>query len=347
MRTRVARLYGAHDLRVEEQPISPPGPGEVLLAMAAGGICGSDLHYYQDGGIGTIRVREPIIIGHEAAGTVLTLGDGVEGLVVGDKVALNPSHPCGTCKFCREGLPMHCLEMRFKGSAIRLPHEQGLFRDRITYLASQCVKVAPGISVAEAACSEPLAVCVHACNRGGALLGKKVLVTGSGPIGVLCAALAARGGAAEVVVTDLQDAPLAVAEKMGATHTINVARDGGDMADYAADKGHFDLAFECTAAAPAIHSAIAALRPLGTLVQVGVAGDTPLPLNMVVAKEIDLRGTHRFHAEFAEATGLINRRAIDVRPMITHTFPMDQAAAALAVAGDRSQAVKVHLAFAA
>lgn len=128
MQTRLARLYQKGDLRVETDTVPAPGPGEVLLKMAAAGICGSDLHYYQDGGFGPVRVREPIIPGHEASGRVSRAGEGVE-LKAGTLVAVNPSQPCGHCEYCGKGLPIHCLDMRFMGSAMRLPHEQGMFRD--------------------------------------------------------------------------------------------------------------------------------------------------------------------------------------------------------------------------
>lgn len=346
MKTRVCRLYGQNDLRIETDDVAVPQEGEVLLAIAAGGICGSDMHYVSDGGIGTIRVREPIILGHEASGRVLSVGRGVTGLTVDDGVAINPSRPCGTCGYCAEGLPMHCLEMRFSGSAMRLPHEQGLFRDKIIVQAEQCIRLPEGSDLGAVACAEPLAVCLHAARMAGDIAGKRVLITGAGPIGSLCAAIAANAGAAEVVVTDLQDAVLDVARRMGATRTINVARDGAEMERYGADKGYFHLAFECSAAAPAIKSAVTALRPRGVLVQVGVAGDTPMPVNALVGKEIRLQGTHRFHEEFAEAVEAITTGRIDVRPMITGRYPLDQATEAFAAAGDRSRSVKVHLEFA-
>lgn len=349
METRVCRLHGQNDLRVESIALIGPAAGEVLVALGAGGICGSDLHYWQDGGFGPIRVQEPIILGHEAAGTVVELGEGVTGLRVGDRVALNPSHPCGTCAFCLEGNPQHCLTMRFKGSALRFPHEQGMFRDHIAIGAKQCHVIAPGISMAAAACAEPLAVCLRALGRAegriGTLRGKRVLVTGAGPIGALCAALAAQNGAAEVVVTDLQDATLAVARKMGATTTINVRTDAGALDPWLADKGKFDLTFECSAAAPAIRQAIAATRPMGTIIQVGVTGDTPIPLNMLVGKEIGLIGTHRFDCEFAAAVKLINNGTLALDAMVTHSFPLEKAEEAMAAAADRSQSVKVQIVF--
>jgi L-idonate 5-dehydrogenase len=345
MKTRVCRLYGQNDLRIEVEDAPAPGAGQVLLAIASGGICGSDMHYHSEGGIGTIRVREPIILGHEASGRVLSVGPGVRGLAEGDGVAINPSRPCGGCTYCVEGLPVHCLKMRFNGSAIRLPHQQGLFRDRIVVDAAQCIPVPAGSDLNAVACAEPLAVCLHAAKIAGPMDGKRVLVTGAGPIGILCAAIAARAGAAEIVVTDLEDAVLEVALQMGATRTINVARSPDDMARYSQEKGYFHLAFECSAAAPAISSAIAALRPLGVLVQVGVTGATPIPVNMLVAKEIRMQGTHRFNEEFAEAVAAIISGRIDPRPIITGRYPLEDAAHAFAAAADRSRSVKVHLQF--
>ncbi|MCY1666912.1 L-idonate 5-dehydrogenase [Rhizobium sp. SL86] len=345
MKTRVARLYAQRDLKVEEADYAPPGPGEVLLAMAAGGICGSDLHYYQDGGFGPVRVREPIIAGHEASGFVAALGEGVDGLAVGQLVAVNPSQPCGHCRFCDIGQPIHCLNMRFMGSAMRLPHENGMFRDRFIVPAIQCHAVGGAVSPGEAACAEPLAVCLHAVAQAGDLTGRSVLVTGAGPIGLLVVAAARHAGAGEIVVTDLTDAALARAPAMGATQTINVATNPDGLAPFQENKGTFDVAFDCSAAGPALRSVFAAIRPRGTIVQVGVTGDMTIALNALVAKEIVWRGSQRFHDEFAQAVRLISTRGIDVRPIISHTFPLEQAVDAFEQAGDRTAACKVQLTF--
>lgn len=346
MQTRLCRLYGKKDIRIETAKISPPHAGEVLVQIGAGGICGSDMHYYQDGGFGPIRVKEPIVLGHEVAGTVRDVGAGVVGLKPGDRIALNPSHPCGACKFCSTGLFQHCMNMRFFGSALRFPHEQGAFRDQIVVGAGQCFLVKDNVTMAEAACAEPLAVCLHARNRAPDLRGRRVLVTGSGPIGVLCAALAAEAGAIEVVITDIQDVPLKVAKQVGATRVINIATNSTELEAYSADKGHFDVAFECSAAVSAIHSSIETTLPQGTVIQVGVTGDAPVPINCIVGKEISFLGSHRFHGEFAAAVDLIGNRAIDLSPMITGTFPLEDAAEAFEIAGDRSRAVKTQLSFA-
>lgn len=350
MKTRICRLHAKNDLRVEEVEVSHPGRGEVLVAMGAGGICGSDMHYWLDGGFGPIRVQEPIILGHEIAGTVREVGEGVEGLSIGDRVAINPSRPCNDCTYCRQGLQQHCLTMRFFGSALRFPHEQGGFRDLMVVGAAQCVRLEnPEVTLAEAACAEPLAVCLHALNRAGAmagnLAGKRVLVTGAGPIGALTVAALRHAGAEQIVITDLEDYPLEVARRMGATEAVNIKTDAARLDVFMADKGQFDLTFECSAAPSAIRSAVMATRPQGAVIAVGVAGDTAVPLNLIVGKEITFAGTHRFTGEYAKAVRLIDRRIVDVRPIITSTFDIGEAETAFGVAKDRHSAVKVQLSF--
>ncbi|MDB5525780.1 MAG: idnD [Rhizobium sp.] len=343
--TRVARLHGERDIRLEVATVRFPGEGEVLLRMAAAGICGSDLHYYQQGGFGPVRVREPIIPGHEASGYVAAIGVGVSGLAIGQLVAVNPSQPCGHCKFCSAGQPIHCLSMRFMGSAMRLPHEQGMFRDLMVVPARQCVPAGDLVSPGEAACAEPLAVCLHAVSHAGDVAGKRALVTGAGPIGSLVVAVLRHAGASEIVVTDLTDAALERAEAMGATRTINVTRDANLLDGYAGEKGHFELAFECSAAAAAIRTATELVKPRGTIVQVGVTGDVAIPLNALVGKELRYLGSQRFDKEFAIAVELIGTRTIDVRPIISHSFPLEDAVAAFEKAGDRTAACKVQLTF--
>ena len=178
-------IHAAKDLRIEERETEQPGPGQVEVAIEAGGICGSDLHYYNHGGFGAVRVREPMILGHEVAGTIKALGEGVSSLTVGDRVAVSPSRPCNHCEFCLKGQQNQCLNMRFYGSAMPMPHIQGAFRQRLVAESWQCHKVGDGISIHEAAFAEPLAVTLHAVARAGSLLNKRVLVTGSGPIGAL------------------------------------------------------------------------------------------------------------------------------------------------------------------
>ncbi len=341
---RALVVHAPKDLRADDLREDAPGEGQVLLKMAAGGICGSDLHYYNHGGFGPVRLKEPMVLGHEVSGRVAELGSGVTGLAVGDLVSVNPSRPCGACRYCAEGAHNHCLNMRFYGSAMPFPHIQGAFREALVVEAGQCVK-AEGVSPGEAAMAEPLSVALHATRRAGPLLGKRVLVTGCGPIGMLCLMAARRAGASEIVATDIEDRPLDLARGAGAEHTINVAREPAALAAYGADKGHFDLLYECTGVQAALVGALAVLRPRGVVVQVGMGGEMTLPMLQICGKELELRGAFRFHEEFALAVEMISKGLIDVKPLITHTLKFDDAVAAFELAGDRSRVMKAQIAF--
>lgn len=345
MKAKVCQLHAKRDLRIEEFQLPPIGPSDVLIAVGRGGICGSDLHYFFDGGFGPIQIQHPIILGHEVSGTIIEVGSAVKHLNAEEKIAINPSQPCGSCDFCDEANFQHCVNMRFLGSARTVPHVQGGFRELIVINQKQCHKIKPEVSLAEAACAEPLAVCLHAANQAGDLADKRVMVTGAGPIGSLCVAVAALRGASEIIVTDLQDFTLSVAQRMGATKTFNVSKSKSTTFVECDDSNNFDVIFECSAAEPAIHTAIQAVRPRGTIIQVGVTGSISLPLNALVGKEIVLKGTHRFHQEFQDAVDLINRKAIDVTPIITQIFTIDEAEQAFSVANNRKKAVKVQIDF--
>lgn len=341
---RAIVIHAAHDLRIEERPEESPGPGQMRLRLATGGVCGSDLHYYHNGGFGAVRLREPMILGHEVSAYVEELGPGVSGFQPGQLVAVSPSRPCGGCRYCLEGAPNHCLNMRFYGSAMPFPHIQGAFRESLVADAGQCVD-ASGLTAGEAAMAEPLAVTLHATTRAGGLLGKRVLVTGCGPIGVLSILAARRAGAAEIVATDLSGFTLSLAAQVGADRVINTGKEPEALAAYGADKGYFDVLYECTGVAAALAGGIAALRPRGVILQLGLGGDMALPMMAITAKELELRGSFRFHPEFAVGVGLMQKGLIDVKPLITQTVPLDQAEAAFRLASDRTQAMKAQIAF--
>ncbi|MEM8870491.1 MAG: L-idonate 5-dehydrogenase [Pseudomonadota bacterium] len=337
-------IHAARDLRIEERQAKDPGPGEVQIRMATGGICGSDLHYYNHGGFGAIRLREPMTLGHEVSGYISKCGPDVSDLREGQLVAVSPSRPCYRCAYCREGLHNHCLNMRFYGSAMPFPHIQGAFSEVLTADAAQCAP-ADGLSPGEAAMAEPLAVCLHAVRQAGALLGKSVLVTGCGPIGILSILAARRAGADHVVATDLSDFTLGVAKQAGADEVFNMAQSPDALDRFAVGKGHFDVLFECSGAAPALVAGIGTLRPRGIVVQLGLGGDMELPMMTITAKELQLRGSFRFHSEFFTGVSLMQKGLIDVKPLITQTLPMDDAVAAFEIASDRSQAMKAQIAF--
>lgn len=337
--------HGAKDLRLSDCDLEDPGAGEVAIRLARGGICGSDLHYFNHGGFGAVRLREPMILGHEVSGHVTALGAGVDGLEVGQLVAVSPSRPCGACGECLRGLANHCLNMRFYGSAMPFPHIQGAFREALIAKASQCVP-ADGLDPGQAAMAEPLSVALHAVRRAGDMLGKRVLVTGCGPIGVLVILAARRAGAAQIVATDLSDRTLDFARAAGADLALNTGQDPEALAPFAAGKGTLDVLFECSGAQPALVAGISALRPRGRVVQLGLSGDMSLPMMQITAKELDLCGSFRFHEEFAVAVEMMRKGLIDVRPLMTHSFPLADFAQAFAIANDRSKAMKVQLDFA-
>ncbi|KQX30083.1 L-idonate 5-dehydrogenase [Variovorax sp. Root434] len=339
-------IHAPDDLRLDEQDAGEIGPGQVLVKVGMGGICGSDLHYFHNGGFGTVRIKEPMVLGHEVAGTVVAVAPGVESVRIGDKVAVNPSRPCGACKFCLEGLPNQCLDMRFYGSAMRTPHVQGAFRNMLLCEATQCVKVAEHVPLRLAALAEPFSVGLHGVSRAGPLLGKRVLVSGCGPIGVLAIAAARAHGAAEITATDVVDEPLAIARAMGADNVINVAKEKAWVSRHSADKGTFDVMLECSGNERALRDGLEVMRPRGVVVQLGLGGDVSIPQNMVVAKELSICGSFRFHAEFALAVRLINEGRVDLSPVVTHTFPMLQARQAFELASDRQKAMKVLIDFA-
>jgi L-idonate 5-dehydrogenase len=339
-------IHAAKDLRLEDRPGEKPGPGEVSLRLATGGVCGSDLHYYHNGGFGTVRLREPMILGHEVSAYVDEIGEGVTTLKPGQLVAVSPSRPCGHCRYCQEGMQNQCLNMRFYGSAMPFPHIQGAFREQLVALQSQCVP-ADGLTAGEAAMAEPLAVTLHATKRAGQMFGKRVLVTGCGPIGVLSILAARRAGAAEIVATDLSDFTLAIARSAGADRVINTGREPEGLVAYGADKGYFDVLYECSGAAPALASGIGALRPRGVILQLGMGGDMNLPMQAITTKELDLRGSFRFHEEFALGVELMRKGLINVKPLITHSVPLASAEEAFKLASDRSQAMKAQIVFSA
>ena len=342
-----AVCHAKKDLRIESQTDRPLQADEVRVGVAFGGICGSDLHYYHRGAVGDFALREPMTLGHEISGVVLEVGSAVSGLHAGMKAALDPSRPCLSCGYCRAGRSNLCINMLFLGSAGRFPHVQGGFAEHLVLRQDQIVAVPDSTDLLQLSVAEPLSVGLHAVNRAGTLLGKRVLVTGSGPIGLLTARAAQQAGAVEIVATDVADRPLQIArERMGVTHTLNVAADAAAFSPYERDGGYFDVAFEASGAPTALASVFKVIRRGGRIVQVGMqpAGTAPVPVNMLQSREIELVGAFRAHDEFRLAVQLIVERRLDVTPILSGTFPLARAVEALEAAGDRSRVIKLHLA---
>lgn len=344
---RACVLHSAEDLRVEQRPDAALAGDEVRIRFGAGGICGSDLHYYFEGRVGDFEVREPLILGHEMAGEVAEVGPQVRDLRVGQRVAVNPSHPCRHCRFCRGGMENLCSRMRFLGSASVMPHVQGAFQETFVTRERQCVVLPPGMDYGIAAFGEPLAVSIHAVNRAGALLGKHVLITGCGPIGALILLVARRAGAASVTMTDVADGQLEAVRRLGADETVNVDSNQRALEPFRESKGRFDVALEASGAVSAIETCIDCTRPGGRVVQVGMLppGMVPVPVNKVMAKEIDFVGSFRFHHEFDTAVAYLVEGLIDVAPLLSGQFDASDADRAFHAAAARNGTMKVQIVF--
>ena len=343
-----AVCHGRKDLRIEPVEDRQLGRGDVRVAVAYGGICGSDLHYFHNGAVGDFKVREPLTLGHEISGVVMEVGSEVGHLTPGMKAALDPSRPCLSCSYCRAGRSNLCSNMFFLGSAGRFPHVQGGFSEHLVLRQDQVVPVPDDTDLLQLSVAEPLSVGLHAVTRAGALTGRRVLVTGSGPIGLLTARSARHAGALEVVATDIAARPLEVARQhMGASHTVNVAADPQGLVAFEADGGYFDVAFEASGSAAALASIFKVIRRGGRIVQVGMlpAVTAPVPVNVLQSREIELVGAFRASDEFRLAVRLIVERVIDVAPILSGTYPLSEAVAALEMATDRTRFVKLHLAF--
>ncbi len=258
-------VHAAGDLRVETVETPELQAHQLQVRVRCGGICGSDLHYYQHGGFGTVRIQQPMVLGHEVAGSIEAVGSAVQGFASGERVAISPSRPCGQCRCCQQRLHNHCLDMRYCGSAMRMPHVQGAFRQRIVCDAAQAHRLAEHVSDGEGAMAEPLSVALHAVNRAGPLLGKSVLVTGCGPIGAMVVIAARRAGAMRIVATDMAAQPLRTALKIGADEAIDVKDPTDALKAFTADKGQFDVLFEASGNARALVGAFDALRPRGII----------------------------------------------------------------------------------
>ena len=341
-----AVCHGKKDLRIEPLEERALGSDEVRVGVAFGGICGSDMHYYHRGAVGDFAVREPMTLGHEISGVVVEVGADVRGIRPGMKAALDPSRPCLTCRYCRAGRGNLCTDMFFLGSAGRFPHVQGGFAQRLVLRQDQIIPVPANTDLLKLSVAEPLSVGLHAVAQAGSLMGKRVIVTGSGPIGLLTARCARLAGAIEVVSTDIEDAALAVAfMHMGASRTVNVAANPEGLAEFEVDGGYFDVAFEASGSHAALASLFKVIRRGGRIVQVGMMppGTAPVPINVLQSREIELVGAFRANGEFRLAVDMIVSGAVDVSPILSATYPLSQATTAFELAGDRSKVVKLHL----
>ncbi|MET9829899.1 L-idonate 5-dehydrogenase [Streptomyces sp. NPDC006385] len=335
-------IHGQGDLRVEEVPVPEPGPGQALVAVRYGGVCGSDLHYWRHGGVGDFRLREPMVLGHEVVGTVVSYGEAGTGPAPGTAVAVHPATACEVCPECADGRRNVCRDTRYLGSAARFPHVQGGFAARVAVPAGQLRPLPAGLGPRRAALAEPLSVALHAVRRAGDVAGRHVLVTGAGPIGCLVVAAAKAAGAARVTATDLLPAALRYAHAVGADTLVRA-----DDPDDAGWPSEVDVAVEASGVAAGLDTCLRLVRRGGVVVQLGMlpAGRSPFAGNLVVSREIELRGAFRFDAEFDDALELLAAEA-SFDGLVSAVVPVAEAESAFALAADRSRSCKVLLDFA-
>jgi L-idonate 5-dehydrogenase len=343
-----AVLHEPKKIVIEEHEIPVLQPGQVLIRVRAGGICGSDLSYYLKGKSGDFVLREPFVLGHEVAGEIAELGEGVTGLQLGGRVAVNPGVACGVCRFCLKGMPNHCLSMRFMGSASTFPHTQGTYREFIAVSAIQCFTVPNTFDFAQASMAEPLAVVVHALRRAGSLVGSRVLVVGCGPIGCMLVTAAKRAGAHQIVAVDLAEKALKMATQLGADQAV-LADERSTIDAWSLQRGTFDVVFEASGSPAGVDTSLRSAAAGGRVVQVGnlPAGQSLVAANLVMSKELLYQGSFRFISDdYAVAVEELVAGQIDLKPLMTHSFPLTDANHAFEVALDRSQSMKVHLSLA-
>jgi L-idonate 5-dehydrogenase len=327
---RAVVVHGAGDVRVERRPVPVAGPGEVLVAMEWGGICGSDIAYATRGTSGTAELRHPLVLGHEVAGRVAELGAGVE-VEIGLPVAVHPATVVGDPVLPERIAGRDNLHpcVRYFGSAAQLPHTDGGFSGYRVVRADQLRPLPDGVDTRLGALAEPLAVALHAAARAGDVRGRTVLVNGAGPIGALVVAALRYRGAASVIAADLSAAALSVAASMGATGTVDLAA-GGNLPD------DVEIVVEASGAPAALGAVLRATARGGTLVQVGNLPGTAAPaaLGELVTREITWVGSYRFAGELDDAL-VAMASGLDVSPVVTHQFDVEDAEVALATAADR------------
>jgi L-idonate 5-dehydrogenase len=346
MNTRniAATLFAAQDLRITEQSLGPLSPGMVRVRFGAGSICGSDLHYFRHGRTGDFVVSSPLILGHEIAGEIVETNGPANGLKVGDRVAVNPSRFCGACAYCREGRPNLCQNIYFMGSASKIPHMQGGFASIFDATPQQCVRVPASVPFASLALAEPLSIGLHAVARAGKVAGAHLAIVGAGPIGLFTLLAAKSAGAAATTLIDIAAAPLNFAKKLGAERVVDISGGEGELSRIV-QENPVDVAFEISGTPAGLAVALRTVKRGGTVVQVGnqPAGEVPFPANLVMSKELDLKGVFRCGYEYQTAVDLIASGKVEVAGIITGRRPLAEAPEAFQLALDRSQSVKVVL----
>jgi L-iditol 2-dehydrogenase len=342
---QAAFLYGIRDVRLERCPIPMPGAGEVLLQIAAVGVCGSDVHYYLEGRIGHQVVSDPIIMGHEFSARIAALGEGVGGLEMGQLVAVDPAIACGECEQCQMGHPNLCPQVRFCGT----PPINGVFAEYAVMPAENCFPLPPGFSAQDGALLEPLGVALHAVNLSHLKPGDSVAVLGAGPIGLLIAAVAKSSGAAAVYITD----PLPYRREFAKRYIADAVFDpraedvSAEIARLTGGRG-VDLAFEAAGAPETPQQAAEVVRIGGKIILAGIPAEDTITFNasIVRRKGLTIKLVRRMKHTYPRAISMVQAGRVNVSALVTHTLPLSQVGQAMElISGYQDKVIKAVIQF--
>lgn len=338
---KAAVLHGIDDVRVEEVDFPQMKEGEVLIKMKSVGVCGSDVHYYKHGKIGPYVVEKPMILGHECAGEIVEVAKDVKGFKPGDRVAIEPGYTCRRCVYCKTGRYNLCPDVTFMAT----PPVDGAFVEYVSWPADFVFHLPDNMTFAHGALMEPLAVGMHAVRRSRLKPGEPIVILGAGTIGLVTILSAKAAGAGEIIVADLEDVRLEMAKKLGATKTINASKEKTVevVKDLTQGLGT-DVVFETAGSVPTTQQTIELVKRGGRIVWVGLAGEDvfPIPVIDAIDKELDIMGIFRYANVYPYAIQLVSTGRMNVDPLVTHHFNLDDVKEALEVAHERRDgAVKV------
>jgi L-iditol 2-dehydrogenase len=330
---KVLRLHSAGDLRLHDEPDPVAGIDEYLLRVTAVGLCGSDVHWYKQAGIGDARLNQPLVIGHEFAG-IIDFGDRQ-----GKQAAVDPAIACGRCRCCKEGNPNLCDGLRFAGHGV----VDGALREKLCWPKSLVHTLPAEFTDIEGAMLEPLGVALHALDLGHVLPGMSVGVFGCGPIGLLLVQLARAAGATRIITTDRLSERLDGAKAFGATHVIPAAGGQENEEVFAATgRGGVDIAFEAAGDNDAVETAIRATRPGRKVILIGIPDDdrTEFPASVARRKGLTIKIVRRMKNTYPRAIQLVQHGIVDLRSLVTHRFALTEFKKAFAAAENR-EGIKV------
>lgn len=334
---KAIRFYDIHDLRLEELPKPKPEPGKALLKTACVGICGSDVHYYQEGGTGSLQVNNPLILGHEFSARM------VDGLHAGQLVAVDPALPCGRCEFCLEGNPNFCENLAFAGSE----DTDGALREYLTWPESAIYPLPAGFSPQEGALLEPLGVAIHSLRLGKVFPGMDVGVFGSGPIGLLTIQMARLAGASRIFATDRLGSRLEYARECGATDVLLAdGTEAGQILKATNNRG-LDVTFEAAGDdGAAVETAVETSKRGATTVLIGIPSEDQTQFSASAARRrgLTIKLVRRMKNTYPTAIRLVAQGAVDLKSLITHEFPSEEFNLAYETAA-RREGVKVIINF--